>query len=294
MPHVLEVIDLKKSYGTLHAVRGVSFHVREGECYGLLGPNGAGKSTTIEMIEQITRPNSGKILYRGEPIDHHFVDQLGVQFQETALPQKLTVKETLTTFSRLYPRPIPVETLINTCQLTPFVNQQHDRISGGQRQRLHLALALCNDPSLILLDEPTTGLDPQARRHLWDIVEDIKKGGKTIILTTHYMDEAFQLCDRIGIMDQGILIAEGQPEVLLAENFKTVVVEIPSTVASDVKDLGDVQIVRRDRTTEIHTPDLNHTLRQLGATGADLRTMQVRQSNLEDLFLKLTGKELRP
>lgn len=236
MEPILEISGLQKHFGPVKAVNGVSFRIHKGECYGLLGPNGAGKSTTMEIIEQIISPDKGEILYKGKPIDSRYKLEIGVQFQQTALPGFLTVKEALSTFCQLYPNSLPMDELITTCQLTEFVNQRHEHISGGQRQRLLLAVALCSDPQLVILDEPTTGLDPQARRHLWEIVKNIKKQGKTILLTTHYMDEAYELCERIGIMEKGKILLEGTPSDLLREH--------------DCK-------------------------------------------NLEDLFLKLTGKELR-
>lgn len=292
---VLEVRDLKKSYGKVEAVRGTSFEVRKGQCFGLLGPNGAGKSTTIELIENIIQPDSGEILFAGQPLDSKFRDRLGVQFQETALPPSLTVRETLETFSNLYSRSLPLETLIPLCQLQEFQNQKTHQISGGQRQRLFLALALCNDPELLLLDEPTTGLDPQARRHLWNIVNQVKKEGKTLILTTHYMDEAYELCDEIAIMDHGQIIARGSPSQLLSEHFRTVVVQLPQGSAAEAISQVQAQwsIHSQGPFVEIHTEDLNGTLKTLGELELDLRGMNIRQSNLEDLFLKLTGQEIR-
>lgn len=292
---VLEISNLYKSYSSLKAVDGVSFKIHKGECYGLLGPNGAGKSTTIEMIEQVTKPNSGKILFHGKEVDRSFLAHLGVQFQQTALPPFLTVREALKVFSMLYPSPLAVDELIKMCQLENFANRRHERISGGQRQRLLLAVALCSNPDIVLLDEPTTGLDPQARRHLWQIVKNIKSQGKTIILTTHYMDEAQELCDRIGIMDKGRIILEGNPSDLLSKHFNTVVVEIPKDVAK-LFDFSAFDIfIKRDRekSVELHTSNLNDLLQKLSASGSDLKGVRIRQSNLEDLFLKLTGEELR-
>lgn len=292
----LEVKDLKKSYGRIHAVQGVSFKVRKGICFGLLGPNGAGKSTTIEMVENILTPDSGEVLFEGQPISRDYLSELGVQFQHTSLPAKLTVRETLETFCALYPRSLPVDDLIQLCQLDGFKNQGHEKISGGQRQRLLLAVALCNDPKLILLDEPTTGLDPQARRHLWQIVKDIKMQGKTIILTTHYMDEAFELCDEIAIVDHGRIIASGTPRDLLTEHFKSVVLQFrKEDVSLEARRLldGMGRVVELDRTLELHAEDLNGCLKALVGSGVDLNGLMIRQSNLEDLFLKLTGKALR-
>lgn len=293
---VLEVKNLKKHFKRIKAVDGVSFFVKPGTCFGLLGPNGAGKSTTIECIEKITEPTEGEILFKGKKLDNHFLSKLGVQFQETALPPKLKVKEVLSFFRQLYPDSKPMEELIQLCQLEEYLEQFHDQVSGGQRQRLLLAVALCHDPELVLLDEPTTGLDPQARRNLWEVVRGIKKSGKTVILTTHYMDEAYELCDEIGIMDHGKLIAHGAPRKLLEENFKTVVIQLPKGKISEkvLKQL-DVfhQVHEREDFIELHTENLNQTISELNKLDEDLTGMNIRQSNLEDLFLHLTGKELR-
>jgi ABC-2 type transport system ATP-binding protein len=287
---ILEIKDLRKYYGDLKAVDGASFKVQRGTCFGLLGPNGAGKSTTIECIEMITQKTSGEILFNNELFKEATLEKIGVQFQETALPPKLKVRETLEFFSNLYSNKIDINELIKECSLEDYLDQFHDQISGGQRQRLLLAVSLCHSPELVLLDEPTTGLDPQARRNLWDLVRKIKKRGTTIILTTHYMDEAFELCDEIGIMDHGKLIALGTPKNLLSEYFKTVVIEIPNSNQSF--DLQD-KVTRGEKLTEIHTENLNKTLETLTAQSVDLTGMSIRQSDLEDLFLHLTGKELR-
>ena len=175
MEYILEVNNLCKKYGSFWAVKDLSFKVKQGICYGLLGPNGAGKSTTIEIIEQVKTASSGQILFKDKPTDNSFLEELGVQFQETALPPHLSIREALSLFSRLYQNPRPLDEVIKLCQLEEFQHRRHEKVSGGQRQRLLLAVALCNSPSLLLLDEPTTGLDPQARRHLWDIVKGIKK-----------------------------------------------------------------------------------------------------------------------
>jgi ABC-2 type transport system ATP-binding protein len=287
---ILEVKDLHKHYGELKAVNGTSFQVERGICFGLLGPNGAGKSTTIECIEMITQKTSGDILFNGEPFKESTLEKIGVQFQETALPPKLKVGETLEFFSKLYANEIDIDELIKECSLDEYLNQFHDQISGGQRQRLLLAVSLCHNPKLVLLDEPTTGLDPQARRNLWDLVRKIKSRGTTIILTTHYMEEAFELCDEIGIMDHGKLIALGTPKNLLSEHFKNVVIEIPN---SSQKIECSEEVIQAEHYVEIHTENLNKTLEQLTAQSIDLTGMNIRQSNLEDLFLQLTGKELR-
>ena len=227
MPPVLEVRDLVKQYPGVRAVDGVSFSIAEGQCFGLLGPNGAGKTTTVEMMEGVTQPTSGEVLYHGEPLGARFREEAGIQFQKTALQDFLTVRETLRLFSRLYPRRRDVDELIRTCALEQVADRDNRKLSGGQMQRLLLAIALANDPRVLFLDEPTTGLDPQARHNFWDLIRSIKAERRTVLLTTHYMEEAYFLCDVIAIMDRGRIIAEGSPSRLLKEHFDDVVLELP-------------------------------------------------------------------
>jgi len=215
MPPVLEVRELVKQYPGVRAVDGVSFSIAEGQCFGLLGPNGAGKTTTVEMMEGVTQPTSGEVLYRGDPIGARFRADAGIQFQKTALQDFLTVRETLTLFTRLYPRRRDVDELIRICALEQVAGRDNRKLSGGQMQRLLLAIALANDPRVLFLDEPTTGLDPQARRHLWGLVRRIREEGRTVVLTTHYMEEAEELCDRVAIMDGGKIIALDTPQALV-------------------------------------------------------------------------------
>lgn len=209
MTPLLEVKHLVKTYRSLKAVDDVSFAITGGICFGLLGPNGAGKTTTIEMMEGIIAADSGDVYYKGAPRTADFNEEIGIQFQHTSLLSFLTVRETLKTFQKLYHKTADIDSLLATCNLLDIQNQYNDRISGGQRQRLLLAVALVNRPELLFLDEPSTGLDPQARRNLWNIILDIKSQGKTIILTTHYMEEAQLLCDEVAIMDCGRMIARG-------------------------------------------------------------------------------------
>lgn len=292
MENFLEVKNLKKNFGTVEAVKDISFSLSRGICFGLLGPNGAGKSTTIEMIEQILKPTAGKVLYKGAPINAVFFEELGVQFQTTSLLPKLTVKESLLTFSRFYSKPLELEKIIEICQLTPILNRQHEKLSGGQRQRLLLGLAILSDPELIILDEPTTGLDPQARRNLWELIRSIKKAGKTVILTTHYMDEAYELCDEIAIIDEGLIIEQGVPQDLLQKHCPEVVLEIPKErISNTLKE--NWQLEERERTYSLFSTNLNHSLKELIDNNVDLLGLNIRQSNLEDLFIKLTGKDLR-
>lgn len=220
--NVIEVENLKKQFSGKIAVNGIDLSIAQGSCFGLLGPNGAGKTTTVEMMENIIAHDSGKIFYKGGERDKSFNQEIGIQFQHTELLAYLTVKETLKTFGSFYHKHLPVDKIIDMCLLDNIKNNLNNKISGGQRQRLLLGLALLNDPELMFLDEPSTGLDPQARKHIWEIIRDMNKKGKTIILTTHYMEEAQTLCDTIAIMDKGQIIEQGSPEILIAKHCKNV------------------------------------------------------------------------
>ena len=290
---LLEVKNLVKRYGRTEAVRGVSFSIPQGICIGLLGPNGAGKTTTIEVIEDIIAPTEGEILYKGRPRTDTFRAEVGILFQQTALLSFLTVHETLITFQKLYTRTADLQELIAMCHLQDFLNQYNDRISGGQRQRFMLALALVNKPELVFLDEPSTGLDPQARRNLWEIVENIKAGGRTIVLTTHNMEEAQALCDEIAIMDYGRIIARGSPAELIKRHCGGVTVELPMTSFNpSLPPLSVPFQVVQDR-IEMMTEDLNGFVADLVGKNINLKDMAVRSPNLEDVFLTLTGRQLR-
>jgi ABC-2 type transport system ATP-binding protein len=290
---VLEVRELVKQYPGVRAVDGVSFSIDEGRCFGLLGPNGAGKTTTVEMMEGVTTPTAGVVLYRGEPLGARFREEAGIQFQKTALQDFLTVRETLTLFRRLYSQGRDVDELIATCALEQVANRDNRKLSGGQMQRLLLAIALANDPRVLFLDEPTTGLDPQARPAFWDLVRRIKAKGRTILLTTHYMEEAYFLCDVVAIMDRGRIIAEGPPSRLLKEHFDDVVLEFPrEDLPGEPADFPLPFLLASDR-VEISTGDVEATLRVLLERGIPLRHLRIRPRNLEDLFLELTGRELR-
>lgn len=293
MAALLEVKNLFKKYKNIPAVNGVSFSVEQGVCLGLLGPNGAGKTTTIEVIEDVIPPTSGEILYKGKPRDASFEDEIGIQFQATSLLSLLTVRETLETFQNLYRETATIDDLVALCHLSKFQNQYNDQISGGQRQRFLLALALINQPELLILDEPSTGLDPQARRNLWNLVRKIKKEGKTIILTTHYMEEAQHLCDEIAIMDYGKIIARGTPEALIKQHSPEMTVVLPKErfdLSPDDLNLPFRNL--RDR-IEIKTEDVNSCLNHLLSHNIDLTDLTVRSPNLETVFLNLTGRHLR-
>jgi ABC-2 type transport system ATP-binding protein len=291
MPAVLQACELVKLYPKVRAVDGISFEVAEGSCVGLLGPNGAGKSTTIEMLEGLLKPTSGQVLFRGAPLGGHYREKVGIQFQHTALQDHLSTRENLRFFSALYPRRRPLDELVALCRLEEFLDRDTSKLSGGQRQRLLLAIALVNQPEVLFLDEPTTGLDPQARRNFWELVQGIKAQGKTIVLTTHYMEEAYLLCDHLVIVDHGRIIAQGSPGSLLAQHFDDSVMELPAAEAGKMG--ADPACKLRGDTAEIHTPDLNGTIARLQAAGASLAQLRIRPRTLEDLFLELTGRELR-
>jgi ABC-2 type transport system ATP-binding protein len=294
MTALLEVNALTRHFGNVKAVNGISFTVSHGMCLGLLGPNGAGKTTTVEIMEGISKPDTGEILYKREPLGKNFRDQAGIMFQTTALQEFITVAETLRLFSRLYPHPTPINDLIASCSLGEFLDRDTRKLSGGQRQRLLLAIALINDPEIIFLDEPTTGLDPQARRNFWALIRSIKARNKTIIMTTHYMEEAYELCDEIIIMDHGKIIAQGTPKALLSRHFNDVILQLPLTEnLSALSDFPGYQVHHENHTLEIVSGDVNTTLQKLISLGVSLSGLRIRERTLDDLFLELTGKEIR-
>lgn len=293
MAAILEVKKLVKKYPSVTAVAGTSFAIEEGSCFGLLGPNGAGKTTTIEMLEGIIKPSSGEIFFRGERIAKRAFSQIaGIQFQHTSLQDKLSVMDNLKLFASFYDKTLPLEELIEVCSLGEYLKRDARKLSGGQRQRLLLAIALINDPDMIFLDEPTTGLDPQARRNFWDLINAIKARKKSILLTTHYMEEAYALCDQIAIMDHGKIIARGTPDELLLEHFKESIIEIP---LSDVENHSKLPVEGQvsGGYLQIATEDVDSSVRQLLEHGIHLKNLNIRQRTLEDLFIKLTGRGLR-
>ena len=293
MTALLEIKKLVKNYKDVVAVNDISFSIDPGICFGLLGPNGAGKTTTIEVIEDVIKPTSGEILYKGRPRADSFKDEIGIQFQSTSLLSLLTVRETLETFQSLYRENAAIDELVEMCHLTEFQHQYNDKISGGQRQRFLLALALINSPTLLFLDEPSTGLDPQARRNLWDLVGRIKKEGKTIILTTHYMEEAQYLCDEIAIMDHGRIIARGSPADLIRQHSPELTVTLPKNHLSLGSDQLSLPVREVNGRIEIKTNDVDACLNMLMTKGIDLSDLVIKSPNLETVFLNLTGRQLR-
>ncbi|WP_455217003.1 ABC transporter ATP-binding protein [Kaarinaea lacus] len=292
MSPIIEVRNLVKHYPNVKAVNGVDFNIMPGTCFGLLGPNGAGKTTTVEILEGIHKATSGEIFYKGKPVDKQFRNEAGIMFQSTALQDFITVRETLEMFARLYPENSDLEEIIKRCNLTGYLEQDNRQLSGGQRQRLLLAIALVNNPDILFLDEPTTGLDPQARRNFWDLIESIKAEGKTVLLTTHYMDEAYVLCDEIAIMDHGKIIAQGTPKQLLEAHFNDVILQLPEgAVNAQVESAYTIHF--KKGVAEITTSNVNSTIEDLIAKNISLEHLQVRSRNLDDLFLELTGREIR-
>jgi ABC-2 type transport system ATP-binding protein len=298
MNEIMRVEGLSKHYGSLRAVDGISFGIPEGSCFGLLGPNGAGKTTTIEMMEGIHAPTAGRVLFRGQPIDRHFRQKVGIQFQSTALPEFITVKETLELFRAFYPDPRPLDEVVRLCSLGDILKQDNQKLSGGQRQRMLLGLAIIPRPEIIFLDEPTTGLDPQARRNFWELIRGIKAEGATILLTTHYMDEAELLCDRIAIMDHGHILELDTPERLLAKHFAGALVKFPLEGQPHGMDelrgmSGLSGIAERNGQAELVTDNLDTAMKDLLAARLNLHGLSIHKPDLEDLFIKLTGSSLR-
>jgi len=290
---IIEALHITKKFGSVTAVDDLSLSVPEGICFGLLGPNGAGKTTLIEIIEGILRPTSGEVRYQGHPRTAAFKERIGIMFQHTALLSYLTVTETLGTFQALYRSPANLEHIIDLCHLDELRGRYNDRLSGGQRQRLLLALALVNQPTLLFLDEPSTGLDPQARRNLWEIITRVKAQGKTIILTTHYMEEAQQMCDDVAIIDRGKIIARGTPDQLIRRHAQGVgILLAPGALEKAGGKLPYETSAQGDRVM-IHVEDMNKGVETLIHLGVDLTGMSVHIPNLETVFLKLTGRRLR-
>jgi ABC-2 type transport system ATP-binding protein len=298
---------LVKRFGDVMAVNGLDLDVHRGECFGLLGPNGAGKTTSIEILEGLTAADAGEveILGRRWGSDRQWLrERLGIQLQETQLADKLTVAETLRLFRSFYPSGHTVDALLSMVELEAKRNVWISKLSGGQKQRLSIACALAGDPELLFLDEPTTGLDPQSRRQLWGVLERFRSAGRTILITTHYMDEAHALCDRVGIMDQGKLIALGTPGSLVAslgaEHVISFALADGGSPPSDdeLRALPGVRDVRHDNgtlalaTSEVHraVPALLDALR---SRDVSLSLLSTHSATLEDVFVALTGRHLR-
>ncbi len=290
---ILEVKNLVKSFGSVTAVNDLSFSIRPGICFGLLGPNGAGKTTTVELIEGVTQPDSGKIYFKGKLKGKTFKSHSGIQFQQTTLQDFLSVAENLKLFASFYERTLPFDELVRICALEEFIRQDVRKLSGGQRQRVALALSLINDPQLLFLDEPTMGLDPQARQNFWQLIERIKRQDKTIVLTTHYMEEAYTLCDEICIIDRGRVLMQGEPKTLVNKHNPMYQITLPLS-ALEGKRIDEKWVFEElDHHISIKTKNINATLTSLMEHGIVLDELSIRKPTLEDLFLDLTGHSLR-
>jgi ABC-2 type transport system ATP-binding protein len=293
------VTDIRKHYGELKAVDGVSFTVAEGEFFGILGPNGAGKTTTLEIVEGLRKPDSGEVRLLGLdpwPRNTELLPRIGVQLQASSFFEKLTAKEQLQTFGSLYGvSPTRAVDYLEVVGLSDKANELENTLSGGQRQRLSIACALVHDPDVVFLDEPTAALDPQARRNLWDVLREIQKRGKTIVYTTHYLDEAEILCDRVAIMDNGRILAMDPPAVLVRDLDAPTHVTLQKGVLSlqEAQALPGVEESHENEVSlSISTRNPSQVLSTLAERGA-LDGLQVRTATLEDVFLNLTGREYR-
>lgn len=302
--NAIVVEDLRKTYDATKAVDGVSFDVGLGEVFGMLGPNGAGKSTTIEIIEGLRTADAGVVTVLGlrQPREARAIKaRIGIQLQTTSLYPRLTVTEILDLFHTFYPhrKTLPTADLIRMVDLGEKTSTRSKQLSGGQKQRLSVALALVNDPDIIFLDEPTTGMDPQARRQLWDVMLDLKRQGKTILMTTHYMEEAEQICDRVAIVDHGHVIEIGAPGELVRRHFSDIAISFQSPGDSVAYQTlaGVSNVVSEDGRVTVYTSDAPRTMSALldreSETGGALRNLNVHSATLEDVFLKLTGRALR-
>jgi ABC-2 type transport system ATP-binding protein len=309
VPAAIQCRDLRKTYdGKVEAVRGLSLEIQGGECFGLLGPNGAGKTTTIEILEGLLDPTSGEVTILGhswQKNSREVREWLGISLQETRLSEKLTVRETIELFASFYREPRSPDAVLDDLQLREKADAFVGKLSGGQRQRLAVATALVGNPRILFLDEPTTGLDPQSRRQLWDIIRNFQRDGGTVLLTTHYMDEAERLCDRLAIVDHGQVIAEGTPSDLIERLGGHHVVEFEASGNSGDgtnldawRSLPGVEAVRHDGglvSLTVREPHLTipALLDAVEKQGSQLLHLTTRQASLEDVFVNLTGRHLR-
>jgi ABC-2 type transport system ATP-binding protein len=317
VPAAIQCRDLRKTYDDkVEAVRGLNLEIQVGECFGLLGPNGAGKTTTIEILEGLLDPSSGEVSILGKTWrqnEHELRELLGISLQETRLSEKLSVRETIELFASFYRNPRSCDEVLEQLELTEKAGAWVGKLSGGQRQRLAVATALVCNPKILFLDEPTTGLDPQSRRQLWDIIRQFQRDGGTVLLTTHYMDEAERLCDRLAIVDHGQIIAEGSPSDLIERLGGHHVVEFAVGGANGTEQksseqtsleqtswdrLPGVESVLHDnglvslnvKEPHLTIPALLDAVKQQGST---LQHLTTRQASLEDVFVRLTGRHLR-
>ncbi|HUJ32218.1 MAG TPA: ABC transporter ATP-binding protein [Candidatus Acidoferrum sp.] len=301
---IILVENLQKHYGTVQALRGVSFEVQQGEVFGLLGPNGAGKTTTIEILEGMRTPDGGRARVCGldpERSGEKFKETIGAVLQSTSLPDKIRVKEAIDLFANFYPDRADTDNLLKRFQLDEKRGAFYSQLSGGQKQRLALAMALVNNPKVVFLDEPTAGLDPQVRREIYDIIEQMKREKKTVLLTTHYIEEAERLCDRVAIVDLGKVIALGTPRELKQRSAGTTRIEVrlahPLQDGMLTKMEGVADCREFNGTYVLHSTHPPHTIvalvKQLEAQNNELQSLEMFSPSLEDVFIELTGRRLR-
>ena len=301
---ILQVENLEKRYEDVHAVRGVSFSVAEGEVFGLLGPNGAGKTSTIEVLEGLRVPDGGRVSVCGldpQKNPNELKQEIGAALQSTSLPDKIRVQEALRLFASFYQRKRKPDELLKRFGLEEKRNAFYSQLSGGQKQRLALAIALLNDPKVLFLDEPTAGLDAQVRREIYDIIEELKRDKKTIVLTTHYIEEAERLCDRVAIVDHGKVIVEGTPRELKARSANTTRIEVrlskPAPVGilknldgvTDARELDGGYVLHCQQTA----PTIVALVKHLASQNNELVSLEIATPSLEDVFIELTGRRLR-
>ena len=300
--HAIEVENLTKRYGDLLAVNGISFKVRKGEVFAFLGPNGAGKTTTVEIIDMIRAPTSGKVSVLGMDVTkdkHAIVPRIGVLPQDFSSFDRITVRETMQYYARLFCCVnADIDGLIELVNLKDKAQEQYKNLSGGLQQRLGIAIALVNDPEVVFLDEPTTGLDPRARREVWEVLQGLKQKGKTIFLTTHYMEEAEILADTVAIISKGVIIATGSPAELIGNNTNYLVLTLQSVDATAfeiIRKMGFEPVHDNHQDLKVrveHTDDVRKILEAIKDAGGSFLSLDVRRPNLEEVFLKLTGEAL--
>src|SRR6266852_3578393 len=301
---VLEVANLVKNYGDVQAVRGVSFNVEEGEVFGLLGPNGAGKTTTVEILEGLRNPDGGSVRVCGldpQTNSRELKHEIGASLQATALPDKLRVMEALRLFAGFYKRRRDPEDLLKRFGLEEKRNTYYSQLSGGQKQRLALAMALLNDPRVLFFDEPTAGLDPQVRREIYDIIEELRREKKTILMTTHYIEEAERLCDRVAIVDHGNVIALGSPKELKQRSADKTRLEVrlarpeSDSALRNLDGVADCHVVDGGYVLHTQRPPqaIVSLVKHLEAEGNELVSLEIATPSLEDVFIEMTGRRLR-